>query len=304
MAKIRTVLTAAGFDEAMTLSVVDERSARAMQPWTEAEPLRSLMPVIRGADHLRTSLVPSLLAARRTNESLANPEIELFEIAKIYLPAGSVGNGLRAVPDSAERHGVRSLPEEWWMLGLTSGRPFAEVRGVVEAIVAAWSPNWSLSPKRPTCRSWTGWRPCNGRLAASCWAIAGQLSAEGVKQGDLRGLCIVAELRLAPLLEHAELIPQYAPLPAFPAVSRDLNLVVNESVLWAQIAATVPQSRRRRVGSRRISRHLSRRPAHWRRQEESALQHFPARRLRNAHQSAGRRHPRPNRGRLPRRIRR
>ena len=35
----------AGFDEAMTLSVVDEASARAFSPWTDAEPLRSLMPV-------------------------------------------------------------------------------------------------------------------------------------------------------------------------------------------------------------------------------------------------------------------
>ena len=57
-----------------------------MSPWTDAEPLRSQMPVIRGADCLRRSLVPSLLGARRTNESLANAEIELFEIAKVYLP--------------------------------------------------------------------------------------------------------------------------------------------------------------------------------------------------------------------------
>ena len=118
VAKIRTVLTAAGFDEAMTLSAVDEASARAVQAWTQGEPLRSQTPVIRGADHLRTSLVPSLLGVRQTNESLSNPVIELFEIAKIYLPS-------------------QGLPEEWWMLGITSGRPYAEVKGVVEAIVAA-----------------------------------------------------------------------------------------------------------------------------------------------------------------------
>ena len=121
VAKIRTVLTAAGFDEAMTLSAVDEASARAVQAWTQGEPLRSRTPVIRGADHLRTSLVPSLLGVRRTNESLSNPVIELFEIAKIYLPS-------------------QGLPEEWWMLGITSGRPYAEVKGVVEAIVAAIRP--------------------------------------------------------------------------------------------------------------------------------------------------------------------
>ena len=50
---------------------------------------------------------------------------------------------------------------------------------------------------------------------------------------------MVAELKLAALFERADLVPQYAPLPAFPAVSRDLNLVVDEAVRWVRIAATV-----------------------------------------------------------------
>ena len=73
LAKVRHVLTAAGFDEAMTLSVVEEAWSEAFSPWTAAAPLRSSMPVLRRADRLRRSLVPSLLGARQTNESLANP---------------------------------------------------------------------------------------------------------------------------------------------------------------------------------------------------------------------------------------
>ncbi len=219
VAKIRTVLISAGFDEAITLSAVDERSARAVGAWTQEEPLRSQTPVIRGADHLRTSLVPSLLAARRTNEALSNPVIELFEIAKIYLPS-------------------EGLPEEWWMLGLTSGRPFSEVRGIVEAIAAALAPKLKLTTE-------TADMPLLDRQAGVRWNLegkllgyAGQLCPEGVKQADLRGTCYVAELKLAPLVELAELVPQYSPLPAYPAVTRDLNLVVDESIQWAQIAAT------------------------------------------------------------------
>jgi phenylalanyl-tRNA synthetase beta chain len=223
VAKIRTMLTAAGFDEAMTLSAVDEKSARAVGAWSQGEPLRSLTPVIRGADHLRTSLVPSLLAARRTNESVSNPVIELFEIAKIYLPS-------------------EGLPEEWWMLGLTSGRPFAEVRGVVEAILAAIAPKLELSADAANMPLLDPQAAVRWTLDGKLLGYAGQLSAEAVKQCDLRGACIVAELKLAPLVERAELVPQYSPLPAFPAVSRDLNLVVDESVHWAQIAATASTS--------------------------------------------------------------
>ena len=93
--KVREVLIAAGFDEAVTLSVVAEGASAAFSPWTDAEPLRSVLPVIRGADRLRRSIVPSLLAVRRANESQGNAEIELFEIA-----AGLSARGRRAAARS------------------------------------------------------------------------------------------------------------------------------------------------------------------------------------------------------------
>ena len=220
VARIRTVLTAAGFDEAMTLSAVDEASARAVAAWTQGEPLRSRTPVIRGADYLRTSLVPSLLAVRQINESLSNPVIELFEIAKIYLPS-------------------QELPEEWRMVAATSGRPYAEVKGVVEAIVAAVSPKLELAAEDANLPLLNPEASCRLILDGHLLGYVGQLSASRQRESDLRSPAVVAELKLALLLERAELIPQYLPLPAYPAVSRDLNLVVDEAVRWAQIAATV-----------------------------------------------------------------
>ncbi len=251
-AKIRSVLTAAGCDEAMTLSAVDEAAARAVAAWTHGEPIRSRTPVIRGADCLRTSLVPSLLAVRRTNESLSNPVIELFEIAKVYLPAGAGkseegrgetrrGDSLFVPPLPASLSPHSSLPEERWMLGLTSGRAFLEVKGLIEAVLAVLDPrlsdevefepsNLPLLDPQASCRL---------VLEGQLLGYVGQLSAAGRKQADLRGPATVAELKLAPLFERAVLVPHYVPLPAFPAVSRDLNLVVDEAVLWAQVAATV-----------------------------------------------------------------
>jgi len=67
-------------------------------------------------------LLPSLLTARRTNESLCNPQIELFEIARVYLARAG------------------QLPAEELMVSLTSGRDLAAVRGIVEAVVAALNP--------------------------------------------------------------------------------------------------------------------------------------------------------------------
>lgn len=220
--KVRGVLTASGFDEAVTLSVVEPALSEALSPWTDQPALRSLTPVLRGADRLRRSLVPSLLAARRTNESLANEEIELFEIARVYLPQGA------------------GLPREEKMLGAVSGRGFAEVRGAVEAvfdsvritgIAAAEAAIDLLDPAESCC-----WRRGDALLG-----YAGRLSAEAQARFDLRGPTVVAELHLAPLVEAAQLVPQYAPLSNYPAVCRDINLVVDEKVRWAEVAAVAAE---------------------------------------------------------------
>jgi len=181
------------------------------------------MPVIRGADHLRISLIPSLLGARRTNEALSNVEIELFEIAKVYLPDAD-------------------LPRELVMLGITSGRDYAQVRGTIEALVAALNPAIRLDAAEADIPLLDPGASCRLMLDGRMLGYVGQLDAEGVKQFDLRGPTTVAEVSLAPLVECAELVPRYAPLPPYPLVTRDLNLVVAESVPWAQIAATVRQN--------------------------------------------------------------
>lgn len=222
--RVRRVLTAAGFDEALTLSVVDAQASASMSPWTEAEPLRSLMPVIRGADYLRRSLASSLLAARRTNESLANSEIELFEIAKVYLPQGN------------------DLPHEDVMLAVASGRDYLTVKGVIETILAELKVTIPLAADDAKIAVLDPAASCRLHLGGEMFGYVGRLTHEAMRQFDLRGPAVVAEIRLAALVEEADLVPRCVPQSPYPAVTRDLNLVVAESVRWAAIATTVREN--------------------------------------------------------------
>jgi phenylalanyl-tRNA synthetase beta chain len=219
--KIRGVLTSAGVDEALTLSVVDGQSSASMSPWTTAEPLRSAIPVIRGADYLRRSLIPSLLGARRTNEALSNPEIELFEIAKIYLSRQD------------------DLPQEELMLGITSGRDLSFVKGLIESIVEVLRCKLPLESTNAEIPLIDPDQSCQFNFGGEMLGYMGKLLPEGQKHFDLRGPTTVAEIKIAPLAASADLMPIYTPLPAFPAVTRDINLVVDEAVRWADVAATV-----------------------------------------------------------------
>ncbi len=219
--KVHAVLTACGFDEAMTYSVVDQQTADAFNPWTDAEPLRSLTPVLRGADRLRTSLVPSLLAARRTNESLANPQIELFELAKVYLPQGD------------------KLPQEEYMLGVTSGRDYLQVKGVIEAIVASLRPAVELKTDLARLDLLDPTESCRFELGGELLGYVGRLRDDSLEQFGLRTSTTVAEIKMSLLVATARLISRHAPQPPYPAVTRDLNLLVDESIRWSDVASTV-----------------------------------------------------------------
>lgn len=222
--RVRHALTAAGFDEAMTISAVPEGLSEAFSPWTDAAALRTFRPVLGNADRLRRTLVPSLLAARRANEGLSNPRIELFEIAKAYLP----------------REG--QLPQEEPMLALTSGSDFRQVKGVLESLLAALGIGSPLEAAATRHALFDPAAACDLKLNGEVLGYAGRLRAESLKPFGLRGPTTVAEVRLAPLVALAELVPNSRPLSTFPAVGRDLNLVVDDRVRWADVAATVRAS--------------------------------------------------------------
>jgi phenylalanyl-tRNA synthetase beta chain len=226
LGKTRQALVGAGFDEAMTLSAVEAPWSEAFSPWTAAPALCSSMPVLRRADRLRRSLVPSLLGARQTNESLANWPIELFEIAHVYLPRAG------------------ELPQEELMLALTSGGDYFAVKGVIEGLLGALGAAAELDARPAPQPLLNAERSVELRARRAdgselLLGYLGEVSASGLKQFELREAATVAELRLAALMEIAQLVPRYRQPPVFPAVQRDVNLVVDERVRWADVEQTV-----------------------------------------------------------------
>ncbi len=129
MDKVRSVLTAAGFDESVTASLVPQPWSEAFSPWTDSPPLQSSQPMlgvlekssqnIGAVELLRRSLVPSLLEVHRINEYRSNEEIKLFETAKVYLPSP---NG--AIPDQPTK------------MALISNEDYFAVKGVIETLVS------------------------------------------------------------------------------------------------------------------------------------------------------------------------
>jgi phenylalanyl-tRNA synthetase beta chain len=201
--------------------VVPEKWASAFSPWTAAEPLVAGTPMLKGADRLRRSLIPSLLEARRINESVANAVCELFETARIYLPQGD------------------NLPHEQWTLAIVSGGDFLRLKGLAETLVAAFHPGATLEMVDARHDLLDKLQASELKLNGQTLGFLGTVSSSGLKQFGLKSAASVLELSLDVLAKGAVLIRKAQPQSPFPAIARDLNLIVAESLRWADLAGTV-----------------------------------------------------------------
>jgi phenylalanyl-tRNA synthetase beta chain len=118
------------------------------------------------------------------------------------------------------------------------------VKGIVEALCQALDPAAELIARPTSQPLLDAEKSCGLRLSCGnqqdlLLGYLGEVSASGLKTFELRGATTVAELRFSTLLQIARLVPCYAPLSVYPAVERDLNFVVEEAVLWADVARAV-----------------------------------------------------------------
>ncbi|MEM9588857.1 MAG: phenylalanine--tRNA ligase subunit beta, partial [Planctomycetota bacterium] len=231
MEKTREVMIAAGISEAMTPSVVTQRSDALLSPWTDLPALATQTPMLEGARTLRRTLIPSLLQSRANNWAAASLEADLFEIAHVYLPQPVAG-------DDADS----PLPEETYCLGIVRGGDFFELKGIVETLCRRLGVATPISVKpndRDGLISGATVQLCLGDVVLGYLGIINRDAQQSLK---LNGSVNVAELALPVLLEHAHLVPQQQAVSAFPSISRDLNFVLSDAVTWNQLAATVQQA--------------------------------------------------------------
>lgn len=221
--RMRQVLTSHGFDEALTLSFVSREELDLFDPLPEQAPLVVEHSSRRHENHLRKSLIPSLLNCRRENERKGNFDADLFEIAKVYL---------EAAPGRPEAE-VEPL-----RIGFVSGRSFGEVKGIVEQLLSAANPALAIEARPSELASFAEGRGAELWVAEERWGWIGEISPS-VQQSrslELRDAVVVAELDFSLLQRNARRVPTHRPISIFPAIERDLNFVLDEEVSWAELS--------------------------------------------------------------------
>ena len=218
-------LAALGFNEAITYSFLDPQLQEAFK----LGPAIDLQnPISAHLSQLRLSLIPNLVQAVQYNRNRQQPNLRLFEIGRVFLGAAEqpyrvagVLAGL-AAPESAltEKRPVDFYDGQAAVRALLGPRPVQFVRSQRSFLHPGQSADVIL----------------NGRTVGWLGALHPALLEElAIKGGEI--FCFELEMAaLAPLP-----LPRYRPLPRFPAVRRDLALLVPKELPAETLLAAARQ---------------------------------------------------------------
>jgi phenylalanyl-tRNA synthetase beta chain len=233
------VLVGAGFCEAMTRSVVPTLFEECASPWGAAPAVTIAPALVRGADRLRRTLLPSLLEARAGNVSAGSPHGNLFEVARAYV----------ARPAGGELPAGASPLEEPLLLGIVSDGDFFQAKGLAEAVlgrlgIESRRGDVALQVRPLECDLLSRGRAAELVLERDGFGpvrigVVGEVAAKLLDRFSLGGPVAAVELRLD-AVEFAVGHEHRLRRPSdFPAMQRDLNLVVDEQVAWGAVAAAI-----------------------------------------------------------------
>ena len=239
LSRLRQVLVDRGYQEAITYSFVEPGLQALLDPGAEALPLAN--PLSADLAVMRTTLWAGLLPALVHNLNRQQERVRLFETG---LRFRSQANELKQEMMMAGVVSGRRYPEQW---GLPSEAvDFFDVKGDVEALLALTGrgANYIFSKeKHPALHP--GQSAAIHRDGEPVGWI-GALHPAIERELGLPQKAILFELELA-ALEQGH-IPAFQALSKYPAIRRDISIVVDEEVSAQQvhdcIAAEAPEALR------------------------------------------------------------
>jgi len=198
--EVEDVLVGCGLSEAYTPSLVPEDPDPAA--------LRLSLPLSSDQSTLRTTLLPSLLAAAERNREVGNEDVALFEIARVYLPSGE------------------QLPNESWRVAGVLGGDYADAKGVLDTLFETLHLDLTVERgEHPLLHPGKAGRLAQGWIGEVHPAVA-------------RGWAAF-ELDLAALEAALPERVLYRDVVSFPSVLQDLAFVVDEDVPAAALLAAI-----------------------------------------------------------------
>lgn len=224
-------LAGLGYREIITSSMVDpEENAR----FTDRPPVPLANPLSQEASVLRSSTLPSMIAALRWNLDRGQSDLRLFELGKTYTmpPGGSPEErrvltlGLSGARRAASVHDAAKPLD------------FFDLKGDLESLLAEFAIP-SLEFERDGCQAYQPGLAARFADSSDALAAFGKLAHELAREYKLRQDVWLAEVDLERLLACPLRTRRFRPFTKFPTVERDFSLVLPDALQYAAVERAV-----------------------------------------------------------------
>ncbi|HZK73432.1 MAG TPA: phenylalanine--tRNA ligase subunit beta [Clostridia bacterium] len=229
---VRETLAGAGFTETWNPALVSGRALENLR--VAAHAMRVSNALSDDMDTLRTSLVPSLVGVVALNRDRGRADVRVYEVAGVFL--APVGDKTEQ-PEEPLRIGavVTSGP------GADAGRQaFYAMKAVLDAcLVSLGAP--ACTYQRAAAELFHPGRCAAVIMEGRQLGYIGELHPTLVAGAKLEGRLVAVEIDLEPVLA-ASRIPRAQPLPRFPAIERDLAVVVEDHIAAGTLHAAIKEA--------------------------------------------------------------
>ena len=238
--RVREIMVGLGFSEVISFSFIAPESADFLGAEKDSA-LRCFVPLLNpltvDQSVMRTSLMPGLLSAVKTNLSYGEKDLKLFEWGRIFIRQGTEELPRERLALSGVVMGSAN-PKDWYREERAAD--FYDAKGVVEALLKALGSR-ALVFERGDIPPWYLKEAASLiRLADQRLGTVGELAPEVLKRFDVDAPRVFAfEIDGTVLIEKVSGDRTFEPLAKFPAVYRDLSLVAKKSVECERIQAII-----------------------------------------------------------------
>lgn len=227
---MRNVVEQFGFSEGMTYSFESPKAFDKLLIPKDSE-LRKAIEISNplGVDYsiMRTTPLNGMLSSLATNYNHRNKDVRLYEVANVYLP--------ESLP-------LEKLPMEKLMLalGMYGNGDFFDMKGCIEVIFEKLGIRGIITfEKRENHPYLHPGRKADIIIQEDVVGYLGEVHPEVADNYNIGTKTYIAVLDVAKLTEKANFDIKYQGVAKFPAVTRDISLVMKKSILAGQVEEVI-----------------------------------------------------------------
>jgi len=239
IAEARRLLAGLGLNEAQGQTLISETAAKlAANPASSPATLRH--PLSGDMNTLRPSLLPGLLESLRYNISHKNNDVAIFEIGRVFsLQPDKTCKEQRRLALAIT--GAR-WPLFWGGADRDARCNLFDLKGALEEFLDQFGLRGVTWSRQEQSRSFYLESAAIG-LGKLALGEIGQLAPALARQYDLRDPVLLAELDFDELLARRLPSKSFKSLPQFPAIRRDVAMLVPEATTHEAVTSVVKQAK-------------------------------------------------------------